>query len=201
MTVNTVFKIFLGMNQMNFPRQAEELRALLDESHLTLDKIADLSFVKTETLRKYLGGYQKCGMRTLQQIRRAVRGEVDRMRRAAEVGLPGATEKHDKAIAVAGRFLELPPGKQELAEDLIDSLLQGSGGGRPKRPSSLKTSPNTGDIFASESRALTKGSPDTKRKVSKRGGRASGRAPGVASRTTYSPKPSSEDPRNRPGES
>lgn len=106
---------------MVFEQQAQELRELLKRSHLTEEQMAIKAHLKAETLRKYLGGYQKCGERTMIALRTVAQMEIDRLKTAAQRA-GGPADLHDDVIVYAGKLLSMPARKRELAKQFIDEL-------------------------------------------------------------------------------
>lgn len=51
-----------------FEEQTRQIEKMLRESALTLNEFADRAALKPETMRKYLGGYQRAGSRTMQML-------------------------------------------------------------------------------------------------------------------------------------
>ena len=103
-----------------FEGQAQELRKLLDQSGLSLEELASQAHLKSETLRKYLGGYQRAGERTMVTVRAFVQLHLDRLHQAAERHSP--YELLEEAVKYASKLLALPESDQQHVKGLIDSL-------------------------------------------------------------------------------
>ena len=121
MTVNRKKGKKFPMIEPAYKTQAAELKHLLSRSHLSEAELAARAHIKEETLRKYVGGYQKCGRQTLVAIRNVVQFEMARMESAAG-HVEGGQELREQVIAYAGKLLRLPEEKLDLAKRLIDEL-------------------------------------------------------------------------------
>lgn len=110
------------MTEPNFPEQAKRLEGLLRKSHLTEEEFASRVFVKVETFRKYLAGYQRAGKRLLTQMDQVSSWEEERLKRAATGAKQEGDALHEELVAYAGKLLELPEPKRDLAKKLIDEL-------------------------------------------------------------------------------
>jgi hypothetical protein len=109
------------MSDIRFPEQRHELQRLLKESHLGYAQIAERVAIKVETVEKYVEGWQQAGKKTTALIRQVCERENERLKNAA--GKKGHEGKlHADVVEYAGKLLELPEGKRQLAKALIDEL-------------------------------------------------------------------------------
>jgi transcriptional regulator with XRE-family HTH domain len=108
------------MSRIRFPAQRDELQRLLKQSHLSYSQLAQRVGIKSDTVEKYAEGWQSAGKSTLVAIRQVCTFEKERLDRAAGKISPDLL--HEEAVAYAGKLLELPPDKRNLAKAMIDQL-------------------------------------------------------------------------------
>lgn len=108
------------MSRIRFPAQRDELQRLLKQSHLSYAELAKRVGIKVDTVEKYAEGWQVAGKSTLVAIRQVCTFEKERLDRAAGKISPDLL--HEEAVAYAGKLLDLPADKRDLAKAMIDQL-------------------------------------------------------------------------------
>jgi hypothetical protein len=109
------------IGEVNFPEQAKEIQQLMRASGATKQMLAEMTFIKPDTMRKYLNGYQEPSPQVMQAIRLAA--QLVMSRRDRDLARADALTKDEDLRPIVNRLLVMrdrAPADFEVVQHVLD---------------------------------------------------------------------------------